>query len=555
MLKEGTRSNILIYSAEGFSKLEITNIDYLNNFATESKRQVQSLKNMLEDTSISFISVLSEDLEEEEEIVEEVGGHFVNVNKIPKAVLSDSYEFSNMEKAASDKDVFTAKDRSIWKLASSLWDDIQLPNTDVSKHQDQAALMVESLRREKVSAWLQWALNEAKDQLYNGEAFGTEKIWNFLVCRRVDLAIKEALNSKNFRLATLLAQINGPSSTISIKHPRSGALSEHAYFGGVGTDYGVLEDITAQLRIWRRTALPFMDSNLCRIWKILSGDTEIWDVDLFQNLTDWKQFFGLFFWYGHGGHLSIDDVTRIYTSLSDGDESDGLIPMPFPDYCKNSTGNDLDICFNLIKLFVDEAFPLEQALKPRCFSSKSQDYLFPWITYTILARVKNMRDFRDVKAFFTEHKVVGDPEEELEYPVVGSTSLKGDMLTSNVINQLEIIGEWQWAIYVALFLSDHFQRAITIKKLLGRNYPIDDMSGSSLGNPNGVISSNWTFLVNQLRIPTNWIHESRALRARSVNKPLQEAISLFDANLFDSCHNVIMVKVAPVCLFSCKIYF
>lgn len=475
---------------------------------------------------------------------------FVNMDKIPRALLSETFEFSRMEAATDDEQVFSIADRSVWKLASSLWDDITLPDLPEAINEDEVGKLKESLRREYFSSWLRWALNSSKNPLVQETMSATEKIWNYLVFRRTDLAIEEALKSKNFRLATLLAQINGPSSAISIKRSQAGVSSEHTYFGGDGTDYGVFDDICTQLSIWQKSALPFIDTNLSRIWKILSGNIELWDGNIYYNFTEWKQYFGLFFWYGHGGHLSIHDVTKIYASLSGGNGKQSLIPAPQPYHAQNCSTNDLDVCFNLIQLFVDDSFPIESALKPGSFSSNLHDYLFPWIVYTILSKVKCLRDFSDVKAVFTEHKVTDNENQEFRYPVVSSVSLKGDMLTLRLVTQLEMLGQWKWAIFVALFLSDHFQRAIVIQKILGRNYPIEDMSGSTFHGSSGDLSPDWIFLVNQLKIPTNWIHESRALRSRAFNQPLQEAMSLFDANLFDSCHYVIMVKIAPVSLFS-----
>jgi hypothetical protein len=133
-----------------------------------------------------------------------------------------------------------------------------------------------------------------------------------------------------------------------------------------------------------------------------------------------------------------------------------------------------------------QILPPKLLTQPISFSPKTLDYLSAWIIYTILAKVKNLRDFRDAKAIFSEHKIVENPNNDLSaYPVISSVSNKGDMITTNVVNQLEIIILWQWAIFVSLFLTDHFQRSFTIKRLLGRCYRMDDK---------GILSSTWEFL-------------------------------------------------------------
>ena len=528
-------------------------MDYLPSVKEEVPRHIQYLKEILKQTSISFISILSEDSEEEEEYVENPDNIFENVSKIPKATLSSSFEFSTLENASENMDFISRSELGVWKLASSLWDDIKLPVDFFELEDDKQAALLDALRKETFSDWLKWDLSSTVEMdIFESVTSSSQKIWIFLVCRKLGLAISEALNAKNFRLATLLAQINGPSSSLAVKNQKSSTNIDHTFFGGPGTDISLFEEIDAQLRIWERTAVPYMDPYLSRIWKLLSGNIELWDLNLFQNLTKWKQFFGVFFWYAQGGHMPIHEVMAIYLSLSSNSAESNAIPKPTPHYFKGLDCKVQDICFSLIHIFVDDSFPLENALNPLNFSEKPLDYLCPWILFLILSRVKNIRDFSDAQVVVTEQKL---NSEEETYPVILSVSTKGDLMTTNLVKQLEVLGEWVWAVFVSLFISDHFQREHVVKELLARYYPLDDMSGSAFGDSSNLSSSTWTFLVGQLKVPKKWIHEARALRSRAFDRPVQEAVSLFDASMFDCCHKVVISKIAPISLFSSKIFY
>jgi hypothetical protein len=113
-----------------------------------------------------------------------------------------------------------------------------------------------------------------------------------------------------------------------------------------------------------------------------------------------------------------------------------------------------------------------------------------------------------------------------------------DLLTSQMMMELEQSGQWQHALFVASFLEN--QREEQLIRILERWYPLDDASGSFINTETSQVFQ----FVKGLGIPEKWIHQSRVVSARYQNNTKQELISLMDCGDFVEAHKL-LYRIVP----------
>ena len=172
---------------------------------------------------------------------------------------------------------------------------------------------------------------------------------------------------------------------------------------------------------------------------------------------DWKRVLGLHLWYGAFDASMEYAVKRYEESWSD----EAAKPITWYEEAKeaikwnsNLKNPVWDAQFELLKLATGQADGLEQALLPRGFSASPLDVRLAWHCYVLLARSLRLADFAD-------RLDARDVMPEGEDPACPdwSTSALADGLTESYAAQLELIGEWEWAVFVLLHLS-HAERYV-----------------------------------------------------------------------------------------------
>lgn len=180
-----------------------------------------------------------------------------------------------------------------------------------------------------------------------------------------------------------------------------------------------------------------------------------------------------------------------------------------------------DCLYNMLKLYILDNGRLDSFLDAKTFSKSKMDVREAWLLYAVLNRAK--------KSFSEFSNDIADN------------------LSMSFAYQLEVLGLWDIACFVALFLSVPDARTRLIKELLERNFPLSDKSGSCLnGITNGVVvpdTALWKFLVGQLRIPVQWIHEAKLLRARYEDNHVVEIGSLIDAGHSFAAHRYLFTHL------------
>ncbi|TPX54026.1 hypothetical protein PhCBS80983_g06070 [Powellomyces hirtus] len=488
--------------------------------------------------------------------------------------------------------VFSNVETLTWKLASALWDPLDITSSDGHDYLDGS--LEQGLRRERISAWLkeavkQQVVDEAKTRQ------GAKKIFTLLSGRQISKAVLSAMQDKDLRLASILAQLGGAGCRV-VATSRKGLLNTglakstggHGITTRYGADARVVGALKSQIDVWAREEARSgggLKEDYLMLWKLAAGNVQAWGSETFQGVSDWKRTFGLFLWYGSAGAGTVRQSLAAYQQ---GFTMVPVIAPPKPACLAANAATMLeeqqdgrnvpeDVCFHLLKLFAENEHLLETALHPLNVSPNELDHRVSWLLWMVLSTVKNVRSAADSRL---EHIRISqarhghtDMDMESDEGVAGSARSAGtaDRLARDLMWQLETLGLWKWSIFVALFLGRKEGRERAVRDILAKYYPIDDDSDSwimaiddqdsdddsnamdtdgrvsypSVTTPAAKVSDLWTFLVDHLKVPAIWIHEARALTAKYQGDVVQEAISLIDAKQYAAAHRVILMEIAP----------
>ncbi|CAG8770860.1 13156_t:CDS:2, partial [Acaulospora morrowiae] len=294
-----------------------------------------------------------------------------------------------------------------------------------------------------------------------------EAIFGYLTSRNILSASKMAIKNRDFRLAALLSQLGG-------------------------NDQFFKDRINNQIEHWSQTGLvKLIPKNHLRLYEIMAGNVEASSQGL-----DWKRALSMHLWYGrYLGEVfveSFNDYEAVRKSSTVPkpwykEDFEKKPPLSWPD--SENEDEIFDIHYHLLKLSVDSTHPLDDAILPRSITPSPLDYRVTWLLHIMLARTLRIRDFIDQ----------------------GSSA---DRVTLDFVIQLEVLGLWQWALFVSLFLNEPYIRKIVICELLNRLV-------STL--PSDQLESIEKFAVDQLKIPHEWIAKAKALYSKYKQEIIDEA--------------------------------
>ena len=308
---------------------------------------------------------------------------------------------------------------TLWKLGAALFDklDLRVPPSMSAGALDR----IENLRRKQaVGDWLRSAVATTVENAVTSAPSVNAQIFTLLTGNQVERACHLAMESHNFKLASLITQIGGSPE--------------------------FRRDVASQLIVWRNSvADAWIDDDIRRIFALMTGDVTVvqasTSTDPFQKASelriddglDWKRAFGLQLWYGN----YLED-----TLLASVDAFEGRVgaATPHPWYLEGAlkkkgsswvTRNETDALFELIKLSVDPAYGLENVLNPRAYTSSPLDYRCVWHVFMILSQGLQVGDFSSDAA-----------------------SLAASAVTTSYAAQLEALGMYEHAVFVLLHLED-----------------------------------------------------------------------------------------------------
>ncbi|CAK7220443.1 hypothetical protein SBRCBS47491_004190 [Sporothrix bragantina] len=402
-------------------------------------------------------------------------------------------------------------EQSVWELASVLFDTVE-------EHASSPAEEARQRRTNLVKFWAQLVQDSTSAKRLDQAESPEEKAVLYLASRKVPEACRSLVDSKNFKLATLVSMI--------------------------GTGDAFKKDMREQVDDWQQgDALSEFSIPLRSIYSLLAGNVSVCEgkkgggVENRMNSVvlsnwfglDWKQAFGLRLWYGIAAGEGIEAAVAKYVE----DLEQGRVPAPRPWYTMQrdipiswadpQREQREDLLFGLLRVAAGLA-RLEDVLEPENSQPSPFRYRFCWQINQALSAAKTV-----------------SPSAKLSIE-------KADSLTSSYASEVVYQndnatdggdGTWVHAIWVLLHLSDATSRTHAIQDVLARH------TGSLFAN-NGAKANLYNDLVDDLRIPAQWVWQAAALYWRNEqNQPVLEAECLLRASAFADAHRIFVKELAP----------
>lgn len=397
-------------------------------------------------------------------------------------------------------------EQSVWELASILFDDQDVEAYGVPA--TQRSTYEHRVRKDRlVNFWEQLCSSKAKKAVAEAPN-AEERAIAHLSANNVVEACDALVQGKDFRLATLIAQIGG--------------------------DQIMRDDMTTQISEWRElNVLSEMTEPIRALYSLLAGYTCVCEGKKGQtedraktfviserfNL-DWKRAFGLRLFYAILSEDPIETAVLQFEHDLHGDE--GKKPVPW--FIEEGTGaawqdpkgsQREDILWGLLKIYAASKSALPSVsvaglLAPENITGNPLD-----------ARLS----FQLYHAITTRFPATSDPP-------------KADYLALSFATQLDSAGEWLCALFSLMHLSSSTQRHMAIQSVLAHHAP--DITDDSADEP-------FHILTEQLKIPSAWVWEAKALYARSVSRDhVKEVEHLVRAGNWIEAHEVLRKEVGPL---------
>ncbi|KAJ1892890.1 hypothetical protein LPJ66_006079 [Kickxella alabastrina] len=429
-----------------------------------------------------------------------------------------------------------ADERRTLELAAALFDDLPREAGSERLAREQAQRVLAVRRRQALTRWLMAAVHDSvqRDLLRAAESRSpaAAAVFALLSGHRIDAACLAASSHRDYRLSTLVAQ-SGAGAT-----------------GGGGNDRQVQALVRAQLAQPSAVAAEYR-----RVYELLAGNVRresapSGDVFVAEGL-DWTRAFALGLWYAQSPADAVADAVAMYDdALAHGEPVApplprwvfGELPAEAPVQRLRALAAqrhgeaagaarvavDLhvrgvwDAGYQLLRLFSQPAWPLENALPAESFSPARADARQPALLAWLLSAVRGVRGFDDA--------TLGTQ---------GLVSLAYDRLLTGWAFQLESLGLWHWACFLLLQLTSsggalkaHAIRSL-LERSLGSSLPTGTLApavGADLlpaltafGGAAAVANDDDSnlaeekmvaFVLRQLHLPRRWLDEAYATRSR-----------------------------------------
>ena len=401
----------------------------------------------------------------------------------------------------------SSHEKIVWELASILFDDQDVETFGIPAAEK--GTYDSRIRKDRLISFWQRLCDPPAREAVKKATNAEERAIAHLSANNVVEACDVLVQGKDHRLAILVSQI--------------------------GRDQITRDDMEAQIVAWRElNVLSEMTEPIRALYSLLAGNTCVCEGKKGQpedrartfvisdrfNL-DWKRAFGLRLFYAILAEEPIEAAVVMFANDLQADEG----TKPLPSFLEDNTGTPRqnahrdqpeDILWGLLKLY-----------------AASQDALpAPSIAETFAPEntVGNPMDTR--LSFQLYHALT------LRFPFAPSSApFQADSLAWTFATQLDSAGEWLWAMFALLHLSDRAQRNRALQSLLAlhaadiRTEPANDAFRS---------------LTEDLKIPADWIYDAKALYARTVLKDhIKELNFLIKAGDWDEAHEVLRKEVGP----------
>uniref|UniRef100_A0A146M9Y3 Nuclear pore complex protein Nup98-Nup96 n=1 Tax=Lygus hesperus TaxID=30085 RepID=A0A146M9Y3_LYGHE len=332
-------------------------------------------------------------------------------------------------------------------------------------------------RKTAVSDWLEVVLS---DEVLDEAALtgGTASVYSYLTGHKILEACEEAHKIGDYQMPLL--------------------------FNQCGSRLGVQSMISKQLAQWRDTeADSHIDPWRLKCLMLAAGlkvhTSSKGVLNTCQEMS-WLRAFALHIWYFTSMSASVTDALVDYEKSFSEEMEESFASAPVPLYSDQYSISVYDVRYHLLKLFSTKSHPLEPMLDPITFTPDALDYRLSWLLMRVLM--------------------------ELGYSHVSSYS--ACLVHMSFASQLEAHGLWHWAVFVILHHPDDEMREKSVKDLLERHVSLEDENEEE------------DFVRSKLGVPSSWIFEAKAIKARVSKRYDDAAKYLLKAGNWDESHDVIM---------------
>ncbi|KAK3812040.1 MAG: nuclear protein 96-domain-containing protein [Benniella sp.] len=403
-----------------------------------------------------------------------------------------------------------------WILGQSLFDPQPTP-PNILEMSETAQEAYEAIgRRVRCSNWLSYVTKPLLDaDLKRLEAGGgptaqDEIIFTLLLNNKRQKASMASIRAKNLRLATLISQSGRGSRSL----------------------IGVEEQLAIYMKANAQDRIP---TGYLKVYALLSGELKVnvatkgEPIRTVTDGLDWRRTFGLYLWHSSTPGTNLREAVEQYTvSMS----QSRMVAKPYPWYKKGIYGQDpkhYDFLFHLIALSTMPSKNLEDTLHPLGMTPACIDYRQSWLFYMVLTQSLHVGRFRSEA---THTKICQD-----------------------FMFQLENLGLWEWAVFVALHLEPAEAREMIVRQLLERHVELPMVFSDASMDLSEAGIDRWeqacektTFLHQTLKIPMEWIWIARATRAKYLGDLTWEVFSLLRGGEHQEGHRLILSQLAPACI-------
>ncbi|KEQ62662.1 uncharacterized protein M437DRAFT_48873 [Aureobasidium melanogenum CBS 110374] len=436
------------------------------------------------------------------------------------AITSAETSFAAMAESVAHPDTPEAQhERSVWRLASILFDPVEIGCPDLVKNisSSEVVTLESRIRRDALSNF--WAQLVHAEAAQHAKDAGTaeEKAIAFLSGNSIEDACSALLEGRDFRLATIVAQLPGNSKS--------------------------KEMMAKQIENWRsQNMISEMTEAVRALYELVAGNTCISEgksgpaedkASAFGISSrfglDWRRSFGLRLWFS-GANDSLADAVQLYIDDLAADK-ETIRPVPYfteqslaPSWHDTDAQGNEDTLLGLLKLYSrqpssnisDVRSLVTNLLSPASVSGSPLNARLSWQLATLLQK----------KGLLTAAEL---------------SDAALDQLSLTLSGQLEAANELVFATNVLLHLTNESAREKHIRDLLYRRAAaLYDAS-----NPDALP----TVLTQDFGLPEQWLWHARALYARSMLEDHNAEVSyLLRAGDSAQAHAVLCRTVGPAAI-------
>ena len=415
----------------------------------------------------------------------------------------------------SDEDPRIAKvENDLWSLAHLLFDDYE----DGISRGVPAKLRghyKHRIRKDRLSDFWETIIAPDVEKVLQRHQNHEERAIVYLAGHDIKRACEELVAGKNFRLATLVAQIN--------------------------SDRIMRTDLRQQIDDWcQYNVLSEMSEPIRAIYGLLAGHASVcngklghaedkastFDISRRFDLS-WKMAFGLHLWYGIETEEPLEAAVSAYRKAYHHENHELMSFRPSPWF-----------------LIGDSRL---KEYDPN-FEQRESGFWVLLRTYASLKLRNNEVPFLGFPAAFMPENVHGNPlnaylsfilHRTISPLIEGDVRVDeeaGDRLTIDFAAQLETFAPLDVPIFALLHLSSANSRRQAIQTYLARN-------AARLGSPQ---STTFTTISQNLKIPAAWLWDAKALHARAVTHDRHLEVScLLAARNWEEAHRTLCQVVGP----------